>query len=264
MFVLRVQDTAEYIENQMQSVGASVKKLYSDIVGDLLPSIACGLDEKEDSELPADQCTDAGLRKKPVKIFKERPAKANIKQTTVDSRIDKNADNDCIHDASYDGTCKTDVLFKSSSRNSVKKSNFISRSRQYVGSMDIKSNLGVDENPVNEKMAATKISNEITSAETKIFNEITSAETDTCRPLQRCEISNEDQNQNHGARVSKPASAEVTSLASEADHCNEIENACTEQFPYVLVQVKSAEEKQIGMSSSCGPFGERDGEYFLI
>lgn len=221
----------------MQTVGESVKKLYSDIVEDLLPSISCILDEKEDSELPIDQRTDAGFCKKPIQNFMERSAKANTKQTTKDSKIDHNADNDVIH--------KTAALSMSSSKNSVKRSNIVLRSRKYVGNKDIKSNIGIDVNNVNEKIAATKI-----------FNEITSAETDACMPSKCSEISTEDQN--HIASVSKPALDEVARLASKADHCNEIENACTEQLPYVLVQ-ESAEGKQIGTGSS-----SYDGEYFLI
>ncbi|KAK2380845.1 hypothetical protein QL285_068504 [Trifolium repens] len=225
------EDTVEYIETQIQTVGDSVKKLYSDIVGDIIPSISCILDEKEDSELPIDQRTDAGFCKKPVQNFIERSAKANTKKTNNGLRVDHNDDNNnnVVH--------KTSASFMPSSRSSVKKSNIVSRPRQYAGSMDIKPNLGIDVNKVNEKMAATKI-----------FNEITSVESDTRMPPQCCEISNEDQN--HIASVSMPASYEVARLATEADNCNEIENACSEQFPYVLVQVKSAEEKQIGASSS--------------
>ena len=234
MFVLWIQDTVEYIENQMQTVGENVKKLYSDIVGDLLPSISCVLDEKEDSEFPKDQVTDTGFCTKPIQNFMERSAKANTKKTAEDSKIDHNADNDVVH--------KTGALSMSSSRSSVKKRNIVSCSRQYVGKKDIKSNLAIDENQVNEKMAATKI-----------FNEINSAEPDTCMPSQCREISNEDQNRI--ASVSKPALDEAARLASEPNHSNEIENACTEKFPYVLVQVKSGEEKQIGTSSY-------DGEYF--
>ncbi|CAJ2668746.1 unnamed protein product [Trifolium pratense] len=192
------EDTVEYIETQIQTVGDSVKKLYSDIVGDLIPSISCILDEKEDSELPIDQQhTDAGFCKKPVQNSMERYAKVNtkLKQTNNGLRIDHNADNNnVIH--------KTGALFKPSSRSYVKKSNIVSRPRQYVGSMDIKSNLSIDVNKVNEKMAATKI-----------FNELTSAEPDTRMPPLCSEILNEDQN--HKASVSKPASDVVARLSSE-------------------------------------------------
>ncbi|CAJ2668745.1 unnamed protein product [Trifolium pratense] len=205
------EDTVEYIETQIQTVGDSVKKLYSDIVGDLIPSISCILDEKEDSELPIDQQhTDAGFCKKPVQNSMERYAKVNtkLKQTNNGLRIDHNADNNnVIH--------KTGALFKPSSRSYVKKSNIVSRPRQYVGSMDIKSNLSIDVNKVNEKMAATKI-----------FNELTSAEPDTRMPPLCSEILNEDQN--HKASVSKPASDVVARLSSEEKQIEKCHNTMQE------------------------------------
>lgn len=231
----------------MRVVGASVKKLYSDIVEDLLPPLSCGLDENVDSDTSIDQHTNVGFCKKPLEDLKERPVKANnTKQMTRDSRIDS----DAVHAASYDGTPETDASFISSSRNSVKGSNVISHSIQYVGSKDIKSNIATNNNKINKKMAATKI-----------FNEVTLAESDTCRTSQSCEISNE--NENLGVSVSKPALGEVARLSSEADHCNEIDNASTEESPNVQVVVKSAEEKQINTISSV-PFGEPVGEYSSI
>ncbi|KAJ1424291.1 hypothetical protein SESBI_11735 [Sesbania bispinosa] len=92
-------------------------------------------------------------------VFKERPVKANAEQTTEDSRIDHDVDNDAIHAASNDGTCETRASFMSSSRNSVRRRNFISHSRQYVGSMNIKSNLAFDKNqPASGKV--TKLASE--------------------------------------------------------------------------------------------------------
>ncbi|KAK7312861.1 hypothetical protein VNO77_37057 [Canavalia gladiata] len=220
------QDAVKYIENQMQAVGTSVKKLYSDIMGDLLPP-----DEKVDTELPIDQHNDAvaGFCKKQFHVLKERPVKADIKQTTDDSRIDHAVDNDAIHTLSYHGTCDTDASLVSPLTSSINESNAISHSGWHVGRMDVKSNLDTGKNQVNKKMVATKISRE---------------------------ISKENRDQNHGISVSKPASAEVTRCASEADCFNEIENGSTKQ----LVQVKSAEEKQINMSSSSYvPFGEPVG-----
>ncbi|RDX72605.1 hypothetical protein CR513_47882, partial [Mucuna pruriens] len=236
------EDTVKYLENQMQAVGESVKKLYSDIMGDLLPP-----DGKVGIELPIEKRANTGFCKKPFQGYKGRHVKADTKPTTKDSRIYHGVDNDATLAASYDGTCKADALFMSSLRNSVKESNFSSPSRQYVGRMDVKPNLGIDENPVNKKMAATKI-----------INETTLADTNACRTSQSCEISNENQSQNHGISVSKPASLEVTRHSSETDCSNEIENARTKQFPNVPLLVKSDEEKQIGTSSSsyCVPFGE--------
>ncbi|CAL0333832.1 unnamed protein product [Lupinus luteus] len=175
------QDTVKYIENQMQAVGESVKKLYADVTRDLLLPSSCDLDDKVASEFPTDQSSDAGF-------------------------------------------CKMSDEFTSSFEDSVKGNNFISCSRQYVQSMDIKSDLGIDEDQAKNKMAATKIS--------------------------------------HGAvSVSKPDSAEVTRLlASAGDCCYEIKNASIEQFANDPVLVKSVEKKQMNTSSSSGAlFGEPDG-----
>ncbi|CAK8577098.1 unnamed protein product [Lathyrus sativus] len=194
---LMCEDTVEYIENQVQNVGESVKKLYSDIMRDLIPSISCILDENDnDYEWPIDRRTDPRFGKKQVQTFMEGPAKANTKQTTELRKIGLNLDKYGIHAATYDGSGKTGAFFTSSPRKSVKKSNIVSRSRQHIGSMDVKSNRGVDVNEVNEKMVAKEIFNEIPTVET----------TDTGIPSQCCEISNEDQN--HIACVSKPASDE--------------------------------------------------------
>ncbi|XP_028195000.1 uncharacterized protein LOC114380213 isoform X2 [Glycine soja] len=236
-----ILDTVKYIENQMQAVGESVKKLYSEIVGDLLPP------EKVGIELPIDKRADAGLCRKPFHVYKERHAKADTKQRTEDSRIVHGVDNVATLAALYDGTSKADASSMLSLRNSVKEGKFSSPSRQYVRRMDVKSNVRIDENPVNKKMDATKI-----------INKTNLAETDACRTSQSYEISNKNQNQNHGVTIAKPASEEVARLASDTHCSNEIENSCTKQFPNVPLLLKSAEEKPVDTisSSSCAPFGE--------
>ncbi|KAH1221198.1 hypothetical protein GmHk_12G034676 [Glycine max] len=243
------EDTVKYIENQMQAVGESVKKLYSEIVGDLLPP------EKVGIELPIDKRADAGLCRKPFHVYKERHAKADTKQRTEDSRIVHGVDNVATLAALYDGTSKADASSMLSLRNSVKEGKFSSPSRQYVRRMDVKSNVRIDENPVNKKMDATKI-----------INKTNLAETDACRTSQSYEISNKNQNQNHGVTIAKPASEEVARLASDTHCSNEIENSCTKQFPNVPLLLKSAEEKPVDTisSSSCAPFGEPVGECFKI
>ncbi|KAK7405031.1 hypothetical protein VNO78_06179 [Psophocarpus tetragonolobus] len=232
------EDAVKYIENQMQAVGESVKKIYSDLVEDLLPP-----NKKVGIELPIDKHADSGFCKKPFYAYKERHVKVkpNIKQTTEDSRID----HDVTLAASFKGIYEAHALFMPSLRTPVKKSEVSSPSTQYVGRMKVKSNLGFDENPVKEMPT------------TKITNETTLAETNACRTSQSCEISNENQIQNHGVSISTPASAEVTGLASDTHCSNEIENASTKQFPNDPLLVNLAEEKQIGISSSyCVSFGD--------
>ncbi|KAL2328123.1 hypothetical protein Fmac_021550 [Flemingia macrophylla] len=105
-------DTVKYIENQMQAVGESVKKFYSDIVNDLLPP-----DEEIAVECPIDKHADARFCKKTIQVYKERHVKADTKQTTKDS-WNENVDTDASFAASYYRTSKS--YASTSLRNSVK------------------------------------------------------------------------------------------------------------------------------------------------
>ena len=233
----------------MQTVGESVKKIYSDVMQDLLPPSSYDLDETSAPELPIDQYADAGFSKKSFQGSKKITVKDDTNQMTEDSRINHDVDNDVIH-AEF---CDSDALFISASCNSVKRNNFIAHARQYVGSTHIKSNLGGDENQQNKNMPASKT-----------VSEITLLKTDTCSISQSCEVSRV--NQNHASTVSKPASSEVTTIASVADCCNEIENASTEEIPDVLVLAESAEEKEMHIISysSSDLLGDPYGKYLSV
>ncbi|KAG4986926.1 hypothetical protein AAZX31_12G198300 [Glycine max] len=240
-----LEETVKYIGNQMQTVGESVKKIYSDVMQDLLPPPLYDLDETSASELPIDQYIDAGFSNKSFQGSKKITVKDDTNQTTEDSRIKHDVDNDVIHAKSGD----SDALFTSASCNSVKGNSFISHARQYVGSTDIRSNLGGDENRQNKSIPASKT-----------VSEITLSKADTCSTSQSCELSRV--NQNHAATVSKAAFAEVTTITSVDDCCNEIENASTEEIPNVLVlAAESAEEKEMHVSSysSSDLFGDPYG-----
>lgn len=219
----------------MQTVGATVKKFYSDVVQDLLPPSLCDLDENATSGLLVDQYADVGVCKKSFLSAKKRPTKPDTKQATEDSRINYDVDNDAT--ASYDGSCKTGLLSKTDSDNYAKEKGFDSHLRQYVGSRRIESNVGIRKNQKLKKMP------------TKTMDEITSMETDTCH---------------HVATVSKPASDEVTRLDSVGDCCNEIENVNAEQTADVPVFVKSAVANEMNTSSSSSILsGEPNGERLL-
>lgn len=225
----------------MQTVGESVKKIYSDIMQDLIPPASCDLGEKVASELPIDQYTEAVFWKKKFQGSEKINVKADTKQTRINHDVD--------YDVNHAASCDTDALFMSASGNSVNGNNFVSHARQYVGSTDVRSNLGSNANQQNKKMSASNT-----------VSEITLFESDMCRTSQSCELSNE--NQNHVVTLSKLDSAEVTSLAFVSGCCNKIENASTEQIPDVLVWVKSAEEKEMNMSASS--FGDSDGKYLIV
>ncbi|XP_014522086.1 uncharacterized protein LOC106778617 isoform X3 [Vigna radiata var. radiata] len=58
------EETVNYLGNQMQTVGESVKKICSEVMQDLRPLPSCDFDEISASELPINQNTDAGLAEK--------------------------------------------------------------------------------------------------------------------------------------------------------------------------------------------------------
>ncbi|KAF7146225.1 hypothetical protein RHSIM_Rhsim04G0073900 [Rhododendron simsii] len=57
------EDTVKYVENQVQSVGATVKKFYSDVIQDLLPPL--DLSELPSADLSLNRCGDFGVYKTP-------------------------------------------------------------------------------------------------------------------------------------------------------------------------------------------------------
>ncbi|XP_015953656.1 uncharacterized protein LOC107478049 [Arachis duranensis] len=219
------EDAVKYIENQMQTVGTNVKKLYSDVMRDFIPPCSYDLDEKVASG-PVDQYIDAWLYERPFQSLKEKPMKEDFKQKKYDSGIHHDSNNDTIRAASDDGTCLSDAMFISSSRSSVRRRNIISHSRHYVETTNIKSNIRIDGNQEIKRVVASKK-----------FDKTTLAETNACRATQSCETSNEDISPAVGD--SKPPSSEVTRCSSIADSCIEIENASSEQSPNVPEFTKS-------------------------
>ncbi|CAL0322572.1 unnamed protein product [Lupinus luteus] len=181
------EDAVKYVENQMQTVGESVKKIYSDVMHDLLPPSSCDLDEKITSELPIDQYTDDGFCKNEYQGSEKITVKDDTEQTSEDSRI--NHDND--DDITLVASCDTDALFKAASGNCIKGYTFISHAK-HVGNTNVAKNLGSDE---SQKDTKTSQSHEHSNG-----------------------------NQNLAVTVSKPDSAEVTRLAFVAASDEDIPN----------------------------------------
>ncbi|KAE9599913.1 hypothetical protein Lal_00046347 [Lupinus albus] len=232
------EDAVKYVENQMQTVGESVKKIYSDVMHDLLLPSSCDLDEKITSELPIDQYTDNGFCKKEFQGSEKITIKDGTKQASEDSRINRDNDDDITLVAS----CDTDALFRAVSGNCIKGDNFISHAK-HVGNTNVAKSLGCDESQKDKKMPASNV-----------VSEITMLETDACRISQSCEHSHN--NQNPAVTVSKQDSAEITRLASVA--------TSDENIPDVLVLVKLVEEKEMNTrSSSCALFGDLDETWIL-
>ncbi|WJX74122.1 hypothetical protein P8452_57820 [Trifolium repens] len=123
------EETVQYLENKIQTVGESVRNFYSDVMEDLIPPSSCS--------------SSAGISKKSFSVSKKVTAKTDTKRSTKNSSINRD------------------------SGNSIKENNFISRARPHVRSADIKSNVGSDEKQRNRKMPASKTAaNEVTLSKT--------------------------------------------------------------------------------------------------
>ncbi|CAH1418928.1 unnamed protein product [Lactuca virosa] len=65
------QETAKYVENQVQTVGASMKKFCSDVMQDLLPPSSKDLSKVASAELLLNPYLEFGIHMKPISTFKE-------------------------------------------------------------------------------------------------------------------------------------------------------------------------------------------------
>ncbi|XP_057727322.1 uncharacterized protein LOC130943458 isoform X1 [Arachis stenosperma] len=231
---MMLQDTVKYMEDQMQTVGENVKKIYAGVMKDLLPLSLCDLDEKAVSELPIDHHTDDSSLEMTSQGSEKITVKADAKETAEDSRVNFDVDIAAIRDES----CDANPLFESDAGDFVQ-----------VGNSYIKSNLGGDENQ-QSKMPSTNAASEITSL---------ASDRGRCSTSQACELS--DEKQNHEVNFSNPPSSEVKSPASDALCCAEIESSSTEQIYNAPASVKPAEKKEMNMgcSSSSVLFGDSDG-----
>uniref|UniRef100_A0A5B7AJE7 Uncharacterized protein n=1 Tax=Davidia involucrata TaxID=16924 RepID=A0A5B7AJE7_DAVIN len=80
------QDTVKYVENQVQTVGANLKKFYSDVMQDLLPPSSIDPVKVAAADLSLNPYADYGINKKPKASINEDAIKVN-KQVTEDSRV---------------------------------------------------------------------------------------------------------------------------------------------------------------------------------
>ncbi|KAK2665862.1 hypothetical protein Ddye_004436 [Dipteronia dyeriana] len=114
------QDTVKYVENQVQTVGASVKKFYSDVMQDILPPSSMDLVKGDAaSNMIAEKHHDVGIYKKPKIAMKEGAVKVDNKPLTDDSQVTADMDKDASHGDSFHGFLIEDTSFHSSSGNNV-------------------------------------------------------------------------------------------------------------------------------------------------
>ncbi|XP_076939647.1 uncharacterized protein LOC143608518 [Bidens hawaiensis] len=85
------QETAKYIENQVQTVGAGMKRFCSDVMQDLLPPSSKDLSRVAGAELSLNPYLEFGIHKKPISSIKEDDA-TKINPVRV-KRISENKSN---------------------------------------------------------------------------------------------------------------------------------------------------------------------------
>ncbi|XP_030518660.1 uncharacterized protein LOC115732137 [Rhodamnia argentea] len=101
------QDTVKFVENQVQTVGASVKKFCSEVVEDMLPPSCIDSDKVTAPEFSVVRCNDVQVCKK-VKVCRKRePAKA-IYQLSEDSKILGDVKKDVLRAPRFRGTSCAD------------------------------------------------------------------------------------------------------------------------------------------------------------
>ncbi|XP_065874011.1 uncharacterized protein [Euphorbia lathyris] len=89
------QDTVKYVENQVQTVGSSVKRFYSDVMQDLIPPSSMDAAKGADSDLPLDFYGDVGIYMKPKIGMKEKQAKVgDVKKFTENQKKTTNENSD--------------------------------------------------------------------------------------------------------------------------------------------------------------------------
>ncbi|XP_062105883.1 uncharacterized protein LOC133817392 isoform X2 [Humulus lupulus] len=80
------EDTVKYVENQVQTVGASVKRFYSDVLQDLLPPSSLDPEKISPCGFIIEQDSGERIFRKPNVMKKKEPSKADDEQLTKTSR----------------------------------------------------------------------------------------------------------------------------------------------------------------------------------
>ncbi|XVE50127.1 hypothetical protein DITRI_Ditri01bG0136700 [Diplodiscus trichospermus] len=153
------QDTVKYVENQAQSVGKSMKRLYSDVIHEILPPL-----NHEGQEVALDRS---------AKIDTYVKSKANIEEDHIDSvsklshvepvavdQIGKRPDSTCKE------LCTSDQLSSSTSMDALKRAESEIMSGQVSEVLkNISSDLNIEENALMERTSGSEVQEFISHTE---------------------------------------------------------------------------------------------------
>ncbi|XP_059452233.1 uncharacterized protein LOC132182885 [Corylus avellana] len=198
------QDTVNYVENQVQNVGESVKKFYSDVMQDLLPPSSFDPVKVPASDLPVERYSDVGIYKKPKLGIKRRSVRVGTEKLTEDSKAMADMHKAVGRSQSLHEIHDEDNLFPPSSEDSVKRT-----------CSEFNSNMGIKENAENDNLPLAEMSGAAVPIN------------DVDRVSSFCELLNENGGASCDHTVTKSASAsvEVRRFDSLAESCKRVENA---------------------------------------
>nr|POE64103.1 hypothetical protein CFP56_08474 [Quercus suber] len=81
------QDTVKYVEDQVQNVGATVKRFYSDVVQDFTPPSSEDPMKVPASELPVERYSDVGIYRRRKVGMKKDPLRVDVGKQAEDSKV---------------------------------------------------------------------------------------------------------------------------------------------------------------------------------
>lgn len=203
------QDTVKYVENQVQTVGSTVKKFYSDVIEDLLPPPSMDLVKGAvASNLPPEQSTAVGICKKPKIGIKEEAMKVNNEQLSESSLATADLDKGAGRGQSFQGFHSEDTSFQPSMGDTVKGAFSDVYSKEY----DVRS--GHNQSSIRMQ----KICKEDNLPPSEISGASRHMERDLCRASSSCELLDKNQEASDAQVVVNP-----TSVTTEVASCKSFE-----------------------------------------
>jgi hypothetical protein len=260
------QDTVNYVENQVQNVGESVKKFYSDVMQDLLPPSSFDPVKVPASDLPVERYSNVGIYKRPKVGIKRRSVRFDTEQLSEDSKAMTDMHKAVGRSQSLHQVHDEDNLFPPASEDSAKGTCSELCSGQHSnGSMyNNNSNIGIKEIPEKHyKLPLAEMSGAVLPIN------------DVDRVSSFCELLNENRGAacDHTVTKSASASVEVRRFDSIAESCNRVENAnehvsdvsmdsVSSDMP-ILINSNEKEGIEMRLPYSDGLSAESNGDYFL-
>lgn len=246
------QDTVNYVENQVQNVGESVKKFYSDVMQDILPPSSFDPVKVPASDLPVERYSDVGIYKRPKLGIKRRSVRVGTEKLTENSKAMADMHKAVGHSQSLHEIHDEDNLFQPLSEDSVKRT-----------CSEFNSNRCIKENTENDNLPLAEVSGAAVPIN------------DVDRVSSFCELLNENGGASCDHTVTKSASAsvEVRRFDSLAESCERVENASEHGSDVsmdsassdmtILITPTVNEGIEMRLPYSDGVSAESNGDYFL-